>query len=192
MKKLVHGLKCLSAVGALFLFTGCASTMMTRTSMIAAPPEGKAIVTFVRATMFGGAIKFGIWDSDKFVGILTAKSYVQYAAEPGEHIFMARAENWSYVKANLEAGKQYYIMGNVFPGAWKARVALAPVKKADFAKPGEMEKIGKWMKELSPTTPVASMVESYSSPRLTQVRQSVEEFKKGKVTYGVLDAVDGK
>jgi len=166
--------------------------MMTKTSVITTPPEGKAIVTFVRPTMFGGAIQFGLWDADKFVGVLSAQSYVQYATQPGEHIFMARAENWSYVKANLEAGKEYYIIGKVFPGVWKARVALAPIKKADFAKPGETEKVAKWLRELRPTAPVESLVESYSSPRLIQVRQSVEEFKKGKVDYGVLDVVDGR
>jgi len=186
------GLRCLLAATVLLVFTGCASTMMVKTSVITAPPQDKAIVTFVRPTMFGGAIQFGIWDSDKFVGILSAKSYVQYAAQPGEHVFLARSENWSYVKATLEAGKEYYVIGKVFPGVWKARVALVPVRKADLAKPGESEKVATWLQVLTPTAPMESKVEDYAGPRLTQVRESIEEFKKGKVNFSVLEAGDGR
>jgi len=192
MKKSIRGIRCLLALAAVFVFSGCASTMMTQTHTITAPPEGTALVTFFRPTMFGGAIQFGLWDSDKFIGILSAKSYVQYAAQPGEHIFMARAENWSYVKANLEAGKEYYIIGRVIMGVWKARVALSPIKKADFEKPGEKEKVAKWLQEMKPTTPLTEKVEAYVTPRRDQVRQSLDEYKAGKATYMVLDAADGR
>lgn len=192
MNIMTHGFRCLLAATVLLVLTGCASTMMTKTGVITSPPQGKAIVTFVRPSMFGGAIQFGIWDSDKFVGILSAKSLVQYAAVPGEHIFMARAENWSYLKANLEAGKEYYVIGKVFPGVWKARAALVPVRKADLAKPGELEKVATWLRELTPTTPMESKIEDYANPRLTQVREGIEEFKKGKVNFSVLEAGDGQ
>jgi hypothetical protein len=191
MKKLGHGLGCCVMSAALMLVTGCASTMMTTTNRIATPPEGKALVTFFRPSMFGGAIQFGIWDGDQVVGVLSANSYIQYAAQPGEHLFLARAENWSYLKAHLEAGKEYYVIGRVFPGVWKARVALDPIKKADLAKPGEKEKVEGWLKDLSPTAPMESKVEEYSSPRLDHVRQGMEEFKKGEVTYEIVDVEDG-
>lgn len=192
MKDGIHVGRLLCAAAVMMLLTGCATPMMTKTSTVSSPPAGKAIVTFVRPTMFGGAIQFGIWDSDKFVGILAARSYVQYAADPGEHLFLARAENWSYVKANLEAGKEYFVVGKVFPGVWKARVALAPVKKDELLRPGETAKVEKWLKDLSPTVPMASLVDRYSAPRVDQVRQSVEKFKKGKAGYGVLEAEDGR
>jgi hypothetical protein len=56
---------------------------------------------------------------------------VQYLAKQGEQLFLARAENWSDVKADLEAGKQYFIIGKVFSGVWRARVAFDPVTKGD-------------------------------------------------------------
>ena len=107
----------------LFMFTGCASSMMQPATPYAAPEETQALVTFLRPSYFGGAIQFGIWDSDQFVGILEPGSYLQVLVPPGEHLFLARAENWSYVHADLEPGKQYFILTKVFPGIWKALVA---------------------------------------------------------------------
>ena len=120
----------LMVIGMLFL-SGCASSMMQPAASQAAPEASRALVTFLRPSYFGGAIQFGIWDSDQFVGILEPGSYIQILVPPGEHIFLARAENWSYVHANLEAGRQYFILAKVFPGIWKARVAYDPIRKGD-------------------------------------------------------------
>jgi hypothetical protein len=174
-------------IALLVCLTGCASSMMHPVAMEPAPAEGRALVTFLRPSHFGGAIQFGVWDSDTFVGVLSAGSYIQYSAAPGEHIFLARAENWSYVHADLEAGKQYYIIAKVFPGFWKARVAFDPVRKDD---PETDDEIAGWLEKLTPTTVIPEKREAYTTPRVEQVREAVAAFKAGEVQYEELAADD--
>jgi len=168
---------------------GCASPMMQPAARLTNPDPARALVTFLRPSYFGGAITFGIWDSDSFVGVLGAGSYIEYPATPGPHVFLARAENWSYVNAQLEAGKRYYILAKVFPGVWKARIAFDPIRRGD---PQTDEEIQNWLKALTPTEPIAEKVDAYTSPRLGQVRQAVGAFRNGEVTYEILEAEDGR
>ena len=81
--------------------------MMSQVPPAEPPDANHAVVTFMRPSSFGGAIQFGIWDGENFVGILSAGSSIQYLAEPGEHLFLGRAENWSYVSAKLVGVKNY-------------------------------------------------------------------------------------
>jgi hypothetical protein len=175
--------------GVLLLMSGCASSVMTRTEPLTLEQPNRAMVTFVRPSLFGGAIQFGIWDGADFVGVLSAKSYVQYLVEPGEHLFLARAENWSYVKADLEAGKQYYIVGKVFPGIWKARVALDPVVKGDGTTQADIDK---WLAELTPTKVIPEKFDGYVAPRLEQVKEAAAEVDNGDVKFEVLSREDGR
>jgi hypothetical protein len=168
--------------------SGCASSMMKQTQKIENLQTNKAMVTFLRPTIFGGAIQFGMWDGEQFVGILSANSYIQYFATPGEHYFLGRAENWSCVKANLEAGKKYYIIGKVFPGFWKARIAFDPIKKGDEPQ----SQVDEWMNNLKPTSIDESKKDEYVRPRINEVRNQVGEFKSGKGTCEVLDFSDGR
>ena len=170
------------------LLSGCASSIMVNVVPVA-PNQTHALVTFVRPSKFGFAIQFGIWDSDKFVGVLSAGSCVQYLAEPGEHLFLGRAENWSYVKAELEAGKSYYIIGTVFPGIWKARIAFNPVIKGDSTTQEEVER---WKRDLKPTAIMPDKIAEYEAPRIAQVRQAVEDYKAGKVKFVELKADDNR
>lgn len=174
---------------AVLTMSGCASSVMHKVDPVTMDNSSqKALVTFIRPSLFGGAIQFGIWDSGKFVGVLSAKSYVQYLADPGEHVFLARAENWSYVKADLEPGKQYFIVGKVFPGVWKARVALDPVHPGD----PDAANIDNWLKELTPTAVIPEQFDTYVSPRVEQVKAAAAEVDNGKTKFGVLNKTDGR
>jgi hypothetical protein len=176
------------ALAALTL-SGCASSVMHKVEPVALDNDsGKALVTFMRPSFFGGAIQFGIWDSENFVGVLSAGSYVQYLAEPGEHVFLARAENWSYVKADLEGGKRYYVIGKVFPGIWKARVALDPVTNGDE----DSTKVDQWVQELTPTGVIPDQFDNYVTQRVEQVKAAAGEIDNGKTKYAVLRKEDGK
>jgi len=169
------------------LLSGCASSLMHSVEPLTVQDEKLALVTFLRPSYFGGAIEFGVWDSDRLIGIVTAGNYVQYYTEPGEHIFLARAENWSYVHATLEAGKKYYILTKVFPGVWKARIAFDPICRDD---PTSDEEIASWMKNLLPIGVIPEKVDAYVTPRLEQVRNAVEEYRQGNVKYEVLSPED--
>jgi hypothetical protein len=171
----------------LTLLSGCGSSMMTRVPTIDGPDSSHALVTIIRPSAFGGAIKFGTWDGDNFMGILTARSYIQYKTNPGEHLFMARAENWSGVEASLQAGRHYFIIASPRMGAWKARVNLAPVTKAEYNE----TKINKWLKQLTPIGVIPETVDAYVNPRLDQVREATKNFKSGKATATILKPEDG-
>ncbi len=173
---------------SVILLSGCASSMMKQVQKMDVVETNKAMVTFLRPTLFGGAIQFGLWDGDQFIGILSANSYIQYFAEPGQHYFLGRAENWSCVKAELEAGKKYYIIGNVFPGIWKARIAFDPIKSGDEPQ----LQVDGWMNTLKPTSVDESKRDEYIRPRVNEVRNQVGEFKSGKGSCEMLDAADGR
>ena len=175
------------AIGV-FLLSGCASSIMVNVAPVAPDPT-KALVTFVRPSKFGFAIQFGIWDSEKFVGILSAGAAVQYLAEPGEHLFLGRAENWSYVKANLEAGKSYYIIGAVFPGVMKARIAFRPITKIDPTTP---EEIQRWNRNLRTTALMPEERAKYEGPRLAQVKMAIADYEAGRVKFVELKADDNR
>jgi len=118
---------------ALFLMLGCGgSDYMRNATTILQPDEQHAVVTFVRPSAFAFAIEVSMWDGEHFFGMLNSKKVLSYKAAPGEHLFVAHADNWSYLKANLEAGKHYYVVAKMFPGKkmfFGIGVALNPVLK---------------------------------------------------------------
>ena len=173
----------------ILLLSACGSSMMIKAKPMAIPENNDTIVTFIRPSVFGGAIKFGLWDSENFIGILTARAYVQYKTHPGEHLFIARAENWSYVKADLEPGKHYFILGKVYPGVWKARVGLDPVNKNDNITQAQIDN---WLNGLTPTTVIPEKADSYAGPRVSHVKSAIEKFKAGEVKYFELKAADNR
>ena len=185
MKRLILTGKLLLAVLTLEVLSGCASSMMLKAETKLEPGPDYAVVNFIRPSSFGGAIKFGIWDNDNFVGILTPKNYIQHKAAPGEHLFMARAENWAVIKATLTAGKTYYILGEPRMGVWKARVALTGADPND-------PKIAKWMESLEPITVDPARKEAYVQERIEEVRQAVKNVENGSVSYEVMKVTDGR
>jgi hypothetical protein len=188
MKNAATLLKTLMFAISIFLLTGCGSSMMTKVPAIDSPGSGHALVTIMRPSVFGGAIKFGTWDEDNFLGILTAKSYIQYEATPGKHLFMARAENWAGVEADLQAGRHYFIIARPMMGAWKARVALDPVNKSEYNE----AQINKWLRGLTPIGVIPETVDAYVKPRLDQVRSAATNFKNGSAKTMVLSREDGR
>lgn len=175
------------ALLALIFLSGCGSSMMTKVPAITGPDDSHALVTIMRPSAFGGAIKFSTWDGDNFLGILTARSYIQYRAEPGEHLFMARAENWSGVKASLQAGRHYFIVARPQMGAWKARVNLDPVSKDEY----NATQINSWLARLNPIGVIPETIDAYVNPRLAQVKVAVENFKSDRAAATTMNPEDG-
>jgi hypothetical protein len=110
---------------------GCAgkSGYMVTATPVAGPSPDKALVYFMRPSGMGYAVNFQIWDSDHFVGLSQAKSYFVYECAPGTHLFIGIAENKVALKADLDAGKSYYVGTNVRVGWAKARMQLTPVTR---------------------------------------------------------------
>jgi hypothetical protein len=161
---------------------------MTKAQRISEPPQGKALVTFMRPSGFGGAIAFGIWDGGNLVGVLNSGTCIQYEATPGEHYFLGRAENWSCVKADLATGKHYVVKANPAMGVWKARLAFDPVTAADYGK--QLKQVQKWLAQLQAVAPDPQQGEAYSQPRRAEVLAAQSTFQSGQGRYEVLAAQD--
>ena len=170
-------------------FSGCAGSKMQNSQRISLEPQSnKAMVTFIRpAIFFADGMDIQIWDKDNFVGSLSAGTYVQYLADPGQHIFMAEAENWSYVKADLESGKQYYILGKMFPGVLYARVAIDPVKKGS-EDAGNIEKL---LTRLTPKMIAPEKLGDYVQSKKAATQAASGKIESDGTKYGVLVQEDG-
>jgi len=94
-----------------------------RSSLLKAD-ESTAVVNFVRrSVMLGDGWNYDVWDGDQYVGLLGAGNLLQYRAQPGEHTFMAMARGvhvWTYMKANVVAGKQYFARAFPIPFSLQA------------------------------------------------------------------------
>jgi hypothetical protein len=181
---LIVGLIAVCLLGAF----GCGPGLMMPAQRLTTPSPQYATVTFVRATTFGFAVEFNLWDGENFIGVIDAKQYVQVQLPPGEHLFMARGENWSFVNANLEAGKKYVVLANVVPGVRKARVVLAPVTKTQ-AKWGQGE-IDQWFERCAPVTPDQNVAPEWVAKRLPHVREGIELSKHPDTKALVLNPTD--
>jgi hypothetical protein len=160
---------------ALLSLTGCAAAPMRPAQYRSAPAAEEAIVTFVRESIFmGDGIHLYLWDGDAFVGTLSAGTLVQYRTKPGQHVFMASSENWSYVKADLKPGKHYYIKANMFPGFATMRSALQPVESGD-------DRVTAWPTKLKVKEVVPEQKDKYVATALPKARAALQEFNDGAV-----------
>ena len=92
------------------------------------PDSEKAVVTFIRPGDLIAAVPFGIWNEDGYLGNLSGKNYLQVRMKPGKHIFWGKSERFSIVQAEVEAGKQYFVLFEVGMGMYLANIKLSPVK----------------------------------------------------------------
>jgi hypothetical protein len=159
------------------LLAGCAAAPMRPTQFNAAAEPRQAIVTFVRESVWmGDGIHLYLWDGESFIGTLSAGTLVQYRVAPGPHVFMANSENWSYVKADLQPGKHYFIKANMFPGFATARSALTPVPNTD-------ERIKTWPTKLKVVEVVPETKGKYVTEQTSKALTALQGFKDGKVGF---------
>ncbi len=86
-----------------------------------------ATVYIMRPNTYGGLVNFTFFDGNQLIGKFNGGKYMIYKCTPGEHVFWARSENRSYLKANLAAGKLYMMEAVPQMGAFKAGVELLPL-----------------------------------------------------------------
>ena len=107
------------------------------------PSSDKALLVFVRPQQLGFSANASIYDGDKFVGIIPFDHKLGYLAEPGEHLFMVVSEAADFMKANLEAGKTYYVEVTPRMGVWGARFSLRPILPVTISTAEQKEWLGK-------------------------------------------------
>ena len=101
---------------------------------VAGPAPGKAMVVFIRPSSRGYPAHSAVFDDEKFICMVPYNSKYAYMAEPGSHQFMVVSEAADFMKADLVAGKTYYVIVEPRMGAWRARFSLLPVHRQDFDK----------------------------------------------------------
>lgn len=189
MKKFVS--KSLITVGCLGLMLTCVACgpgLMMPTQTVNDTKADKALITFVRATRFGGRSEFHIWDSKDYVGTIEGGQYVQKEVDAGEHMFIAHGQNWAYIKADLEAGKKYYILLNVTIGFTHATVIPVPLTKSHDRY--TQDDINNWMTSLRPVTPHPEGSKEFVEARKEQVQRAVENGQKPGAEFQTLAAED--
>jgi hypothetical protein len=164
---------------------GCASSAMVPTTKLDKAEADFALVNFIRPSYFGGAIKFGLWDRGTVIGILTAGQCIQFQAAPGDHLFMARAENWGAVKATVAAGKVYTIIAEPRMGLMKAGVHLEVVKPGDARLKG-------WMESLTVVSMDSAERKAYSEGKTDQVLAAAANLDADKASYEIMRPEDGE
>ncbi|MFH0781197.1 MAG: hypothetical protein V2B20_04470 [Pseudomonadota bacterium] len=100
---------------------------------------------------------------------------------------MAEAENWSYVKADLEGGKQYFILGKMFPGVLYSRVAIDPVKKGS-EDAGNIEKL---LTRLTPKAIAPEKLGNYVQSKKASTQAAAAKIDSDGTKYGILVKEDG-
>ena len=116
----------------IFLYFLLFSQVALNAQTIEPAPADKAVVYFVRANSVGIIMDFVYFDNDQAIARFNGMKYFRYECEPGEHLFWAKAESRDYVRADLEAGKIYFI--DVIPqmGIMSAGVKLVPINSSEY------------------------------------------------------------
>ena len=118
-------------LGSFLISCTATSEFMTQKSDAIAPAStDAATVVFFRHSGYATAKAPVILTADgKYVGegLLKVKFAVRFPA--GQHMFIAWGEGNYSIKANLKAGKTYYVVVAPKIGAWSPRFHLLPIKK---------------------------------------------------------------
>ena len=176
---------------AALLLSSCVSynsTYMKRNDFIVKPPEGKVLVNFLSPK---GYLGFHLWDGDKFIGFAGRKVYFQYFTNPGKHIFMAVGENQAFMEADIDLGKEYYVLIVTNMGAWTPRVGFLPVNKSSKYWP----QIHTWKTKLHKIDPRFKEIKKWDELYKKKAKHFIEYFKteyKKTGKYQVLNPEDGK
>ena len=162
MKKAVVFLIVLGIFSVGMILTGCGTIPPAE---VLPPGSNTAKVYFimpsgVTVTGFGAitvGINFSLWYSDTFLSYISGRDYLVLNFPAGVNFISALGNNVSIVKANLVAGKNYYLRVTTLPGFNTPHVMLSLIDPQD---PVLDELIDKDCKEITPNGKVSEdMVE---------------------------------
>ena len=89
----------------------------------------KALVVVVcpplAARYSGGGNQFKLHANDRVIAVNRMGTYGFAYLDPGKYRLVSQSENANGFEMQLEAGKDYYFLQNIFMGGWKGRTALS-------------------------------------------------------------------
>lgn len=191
MKKLMF------ALFSVFMFSGCMNSAMMPIQHIKQIGQDKAMITFIKPRAPGGSFMlFDIWDGERFIGSISNRTYIQYLTNPGEHLFLScnsgnipkyASEQFSYMKATLDAGKRYYVIIRPPTRLITGKVWLEPVKPDKIRTRKGMRG---WFYHSRSIVLKDIDHSKHSLQKIDCVRNAIVDFEGGKVTFEVLKAED--
>jgi hypothetical protein len=151
------------------------------------PDDTSAVVYFLRPSAFGKAVSFALWDGEDVIGVVKGKQHIAYKTTPGTHYFLIHAQNWEIIKAELAAGKTYYIVVRPVMGFTSAAVNMT------VEDPNNPD-IPKWIRKTKVRNYQAAWLERYKQggDRLADIQSALEKAKAGTVDVELMNASDGK
>ena len=91
----------------------------------------KGLVVFYRDKQFkGGAIRFTINHSEGSLGQLLNGTFLYKYFDPGSHTFSAQAVSQDSITLEVEAGKVYYVKGDVRMGVYAGRPKFTRISES--------------------------------------------------------------
>jgi Protein of unknown function (DUF2846) len=92
------------------------------------PDAGKAMVYVVRPSSMGGLVRFNVFLDDQQpaseMGYTRASQYIYFNVAPGPHKIQSKAENWSELEVQANAGDVLFIEQELSMGVIMARNTL--------------------------------------------------------------------
>ena len=107
-------------------------------SKITPPPEGKAVVYFIRTAGAGAWINFRFFDKGQFLGKFNGINFLRYECDPGKTVLWVKAENIDFIEADLKEGGIYFVETIPIPGAFSSGVRF---KLVDYKDTKQMKRI---------------------------------------------------
>lgn len=187
LKPARRALLLLGAGLALASLTGCVATSdfmyPAKSPEIAKRPDA-ATVIFVRPSAFAAAIKTTIFDGHgRFLGESLPSSYFAVNVPPGDHVFVAWAENTAALRATLAPGRKYYIEVATKLGALSARchlLALTPRSES-------WAKVPLWLAESAQLVPDEIAGQSYLRSRPDELEERLRRAQEALTRYSAAE-----
>ena len=146
------------------------------------PDANSAVITFFRRKEQKIVdMDIGIWGSDGFIGDLRNEEALSVRVPPGEHFFLAGRTSTSVLRAQVEAGKQYYVWQDV--SLWVEGIKLVPI---EGSQEGELQE---WLA----ATTLLELDESALTPRIRERNDIVMSYFNetiAKAKFGGIGVAD--
>lgn len=115
---------------ALFVALSASTAQVLSANLPQAKPN-KGLVIFYRLDKFaGGAIRFNLNHAEGSMGQLLRGTMLYKYVDPGEHQFWSQAISKDSITLKVEAGKVYYVQGEIIMGVIAGRPKFSQVRES--------------------------------------------------------------
>ena len=154
------------------------------------PDVANATVTFLRPQDKSGwtqPLIPGIWSNDRFIGNLDYHKRLTIKLAQGKYTFMTGTKFNAFLKADIQAGKKYYI---IVDSSWNGTI-FVPVKKSE-----QNNNIQKNITKTSRVELSQDLIDVKIRKRidetLSSVRLAIDNMGKEESDISVIEATDGR